>query len=355
MSNEQQVVENNEITDEDLFAQFIEGGPLEEQEEPEATESEEDSEPEQEEPEGEGGEAEASDEGEEEETPDEEEPDEESEEDESDAEEGGEGPEQDTAQDDEKPRSEQEQANLVAKLQHELAAANGRNAPLQRELEKLRRELSKVQSQKPQQPAPHDSPNSSKEDLAKWEAHRKDFPEEAEAVERFFSAKMGEQRQEIQKLKQVVEQLSSKAEVIERLEQQQTSDRDAQEVGLLTKPVEEGGFGHTDAPEIFADREFHEWAQNGPGKVPELYASHDAADYDLLLTKYKAYRNAISPPPPPQEEEPETSKVAEKRERALKESAAPTSTPTPSRPDGGGAELSDEEYFARLMDKAYKR
>jgi hypothetical protein len=207
-------------------------------------------------------------------------------------------------------------------LRHHVRTTEGRVAAWQRERDKQQQEIVAA-------PSPADVAKASA-DSEKWTQLKSDFPEWAEAMEEYVSAKVGAGAQGIpaSQLNQLLE---------ERTAQIRAENQEALEYAKLE-------IRHEDWKETINGEEFKSWMQTQPVDVYNLVHSPKASDAVKMLDLYKA---AKQPPP-------ESAVDAIRNQRKATISSAVTTKPGASRPSKTVDAMTPDElwnYEARQREK----
>jgi len=166
--------------------------------------------------------------------------------------------------------------------QHRYQSDQGRILAAQRRLAELSQQQQQQASQSGSQ-AENDSAPVTDEEVRKatgmeperWRQLKEELPEVAEALESYIQSVRSEYDQ---KLQQVTQQIESRLEPIQQIEQERYIEAQLQ---MLSQQ-------HPDWREIATSEEFAQWLNTQPTTVRTLAGSQDANEVSFVLTAYKA-------------------------------------------------------------------
>lgn len=238
------------------------------------------------------------------------------------------------------------------KLYQSYNAVLGRLAPTQRENEDLRKQLQQIEQ----------APPPTLDDLEKNDAYREiadEFPEEAKSLKDFFASKQRE-----------IDQVKQQAADIHQALESDRKERIARETSRLEKK-------HPDWAQTFHSQPFQQWKntilaqpQVWPDMAQKLQSPWSEDNVEVLDQFQRDYAEVTGQPLPGQQEpsggqnrEPEQQAQSGGQTAQSGQTRQKPQRPRPPKPSppsqgsgitgnrGGGTPLSDEELFARMVDR----
>lgn len=172
------------------------------------------------------------------------------------------------------PEGEKEpEDDRVTTLEKELAALRHKYRSDQGRVSAYQRKINELETQLKKRPTEKEIENALSGE--KWDEFKEEFPEAADLMEKQFGA-----------LREQID--STVAPLRERLTEKEATDYEAQQIAVLEKPREQGGYGYDNWKEISASKEFVAWISSQPEGVRALCNSSDAADAAAVLDFYTA-------------------------------------------------------------------
>lgn len=241
-----------------------------------------------------------------------------------------------------------EDARQINQLQWQYANVHGRLAPVQRENERLQRQLADAMSM---QPAPADSgqrrqsqpgqplATSQPQDLPpEFKEYAEAFPEEARAIEAMFTA-LSERNVQLER------QVGTLVQGFNEIQQASTNRTRQEELTRLTS-------AHPDWMQLRETPDYVSWLSHQPPSVQALDQSPHSDDCIYLLDTYKQTRYLANLPQQPLQGQPGQVQQTRQRRELRRQ-------PTPDPQGGGvgmprleaGAGLSEEDIFEQEFNR----
>lgn len=167
------------------------------------------------------------------------------------------------------------QRSEFERLMHSERSQRGRVSALTRQVEQLQNAIQKLEQQ-PQAPASEDGPKGTGDPDADFKQFAEDYPEIAD----MFSRSERRYMKQIEELSNQVKGVSQAVQPVVRSQHEQTQKAE------FDKVLE----AHSDAAEIAASQEFHDWAMSSGQAIRLMYDSDYAEDNIKLLYLYKQDR-----------------------------------------------------------------
>lgn len=237
------------------------------------------------------------------------------------------------------------------------ALLHGRVSPLQRELDRLQKQkqipprTAQAQPAKPEQPV-------SKETLAHWVKHAKDYPEESAAIEEFLRERL---RDELGRFQPIPEDIAALRKELADLKEQQLQPLiRAREDELTTRAQSTVFEVHPDWNDHIQYKEVDgqvvvshlsdalaNWAEGQPARIVDMFGSSDPEECKWVMSYFKDSLKAANPPAQaPDEKVVQASKELENRKKNLAALVAPKAEGAPKVEAGN---LDEEELFEARM------
>ena len=240
------------------------------------------------------------------------------------------------------------------------ATLHGRVSPLQREVERLKRQQTQAPRPAPAAPAP-----VSKDSLQNWDKYRSELPDEAAAIEQFLKAQL---RDELGRFQPIPEDVAALRKELAELREKELSPRfqeldqirEAREQEYVAKVQGEVLGKHADWNEHFQFdfdennqlRILHEspqmtaWLDTQPKTVVQALMSDEVDECIWAMDLFKSHLKEQAAPVQPVQDQ-------STRARNLHAQIGPKVTAGGPRVDNSG--VSDADQFDRAIDEANRK
>jgi hypothetical protein len=250
-------------------------------------------------------------------------------------------------------------AREIHSLNWNYSSVHGRLAPVQRENERLSRQLANLEAQyRGQQPAAdaqaggqsaHAPPTAPTMDLSsskEFAEFADSFPEEARAIEALFS----HNNEQITNLSSQLQRMQTGLNQIQQTTDQRTTE---EEMSALTT-------AHPDWMRVRESQQFNQWLSVQPQRVVEMVNSDRAEDCIWALDAFKsaAYLNNLAQQPQGPIETPAQRQAQVTRQHRSDLLNTPTPDPQGGRvgvPQGAPGLMSAEDIFAEEFDRRVRQ